>query len=432
MEFKDSAKNGWSLKRKDYLIQWKKDVQSGGTKIDKFQSVDFETFERFKEARSCYEQVTTRTLQQWALTAAAPFQSDAFSFDASPTWVTVFKRKHKIRQRKITKYISQRDVATLEETVQAAQKFQTQVRRIIPKFNLDLVINTNQTGCNYQTTYNRSLEFKGAKTVFVKKHDLNKLTHSYTAQYSLTASGKLLPFVYICLQELTNTFGPIVLKTVNKLTAEFRNVIVTCSKSGKLTKELYKHYLETVLKPYVKDNEFLLIIDSWGGQTDLTLHDEVFGNNNGDATCSLKIIPAKCTPLCQPCDVYFYRQVKNMIKRLQNAPALLREQREIASREDAIKIHSIVHNQLSAPCFENMIRYAWYGSKLLEERPFFSNVNDTCFPLTIAKQNCACKEISFIKCAWCAKCLCFKCFYDNYHPQNCQGVLDDDDTDDEM
>ncbi|XP_077279989.1 uncharacterized protein LOC143907229 [Temnothorax americanus] len=416
------------LKRKDYLIQWKADVKSGGTRMDKLQTIDAETFERFKEARNCYEQVTTRTLQQWALVAAAPFQSANFTFQASSTWVTVFKRRHKIKQRKITKYVSHKDVATLEETLQSAERFQIQTKNIIPNFNLDFVINTDQTGCNYQTTYNRSLEFQEVKTVFVKKN-INKITHSYTAQYSLTASGKLLPFVYLCMQEPTNKFGPTVSKTVEKLTAEFGNVVVTCSKSGKLTKDLYKKYLETTLKPYVTDNNFLLIIDSWGGQTDAPLHDEVFGND-GKATCTLKVIPGKCTPFCQPCDVYFYRQVKNLIKRLQNASALIKEQREIASREDVIKIHSLVHHQLSAPSFTNMIKYAWYAAKLVEERTCFSNVNEICFPIMLGKQNCSvCKEISFIRCAWCMIYLCFKCFYDNYHVGHCerypQGIESD-------
>jgi hypothetical protein len=50
--------------------------------------------------------------------------------------------------------------------------------------------------------------------------------------------------------------------------------------------------------------------------------------------------------------------MKNLIKKLQNASGLLKEQREITSREDAIKINSIVRHQLSAPVFENMIKYA--------------------------------------------------------------------------
>lgn len=172
----------------------------------------------------------------------------------------------------------------------------------------------------------------------------------------------------MCLQELTNKFGPIVSKTVEKLEAEFKNIVVTCSKSGKLTKMLYTEFLQKILVPYVKNEKFLLIIDSWGGQTDCTLHDEIFENEAGEATCTLKIILPKCTPLCQPCDVYFYRQVKILIKRMQNAPALLKDKREIASRIDAIKIHSLVHHQLSASAFSPMLKYAWFAAKLIQER----------------------------------------------------------------
>jgi hypothetical protein len=376
-----------------------------------------------------YLQVTTRTLQQWAMTAAFPFLSDDFRFEASSTWVTAFKRKHKIKQRKITKYVSKRDIATMEETVEAAEKFQRQTKLLISKFDLDLVINTDQTGCQYQMTYNRSLDYQGVKTVLVKKQNLNKLTHSYTAQYSITASGKLLPRVFLCLQEPTNKFGPIVSKTIEKLQTELKNVVVTCSKSGKLTKCLYEEFLKSILVPYVKNDKFLLIIDSWEGQTDCSLHDNIFENDSGEATCTLKFIPPKCTPLCQPCDVYFYRQVKILIKRLQNNSALLKDQREIASREDAIKIHSLVHYQLSAPVFSPMLKYAWFAAKLIQDRSVFLNVNDVCFPLALLKKNCACNNVSFIKCAWCEQNLCFTCFYDKYHPNNCKQFVGDVDID---
>jgi len=71
----------------------------------------------------------------------------------------------------------------------------------------------------------------------------------------------------------------------------FQNVKVTCSKSGKLTKELYAEFLKTCLSPYVKKNKFLLIIDSWGGQTDLALYDKLFEEENGKASCTVKVIP---------------------------------------------------------------------------------------------------------------------------------------------
>lgn len=88
------------------------------------------------------------------------------------------------------------------------------------------------------------------------------------------------------------------------------------------------------------------------------------------------------------------------MKRLQTAPALLKQQREIATREDAIRIHSLVLHQLSAPVFVPLVQYAWFASKLIIERSIFINVNDICFPLTNLKIPCSCKDVSFIQCAW--------------------------------
>lgn len=46
------------LKRKDHLKIWKDDVKKGGTHFDKWVHIDSETFQRFTEARTSYEQVS--------------------------------------------------------------------------------------------------------------------------------------------------------------------------------------------------------------------------------------------------------------------------------------------------------------------------------------------------------------------------------------
>lgn len=46
------------MTRKDHLAKWKEDVKKGGTQYDKWIHIDSETFERFKEARASYEQVS--------------------------------------------------------------------------------------------------------------------------------------------------------------------------------------------------------------------------------------------------------------------------------------------------------------------------------------------------------------------------------------
>lgn len=121
--------------------------------------------------------MTNRTLQQWAM-AVFPYISEDFTFTASNSWVDRFKRKHRIKQRKITKYMSQKEYTTLEEILEAAKKFQTQTRALIPQFASDFIINTDQTGCQYESTYNRTLDNQSSKTVFVKKKSLNRINKS--------------------------------------------------------------------------------------------------------------------------------------------------------------------------------------------------------------------------------------------------------------
>lgn len=258
--------------------------------------------------------------------------------------------------------------------------------------------------------------------MFVLRQDMNKGMHSYTAHYAITLSGQILPQVFVCLQEATGTFGPRIQQQVNGYSKKYPNVIITSSKSGKLTTNLYMDFLRKCLKSYVGMEQFLLLIDSWGGQTKPEMYDEIFQDEEEIPTCTIKVIPPKCTPLVQPCDVYFYRQVKNFIKRIQNSSDLMEQNRKVNGREDCIKIHFIVHHQLSSPIFSKMIRYAWHASKLFDGKEVFMNVNEVCFSTDLLQAPCTCGKASFICCANCRKVLCFSCFYDAFHTGD--GELD--------
>jgi hypothetical protein len=77
------------------------------------------------------------------------FTSPGFPFKVSARWIQDFKKEHYTRQRDVMKYISHRENATREERVNAAELFQKQRSIMIPDYNLDYVININQTGCEY-------------------------------------------------------------------------------------------------------------------------------------------------------------------------------------------------------------------------------------------------------------------------------------------
>lgn len=132
------------LKSMKHLHRWEEDIKRGGTTIDKYTIINSWTYDRFVEARANNQQVTTRHLQQWALSAASQFED--FSFKASNSWVIKFKKEHKIKQRKITKYVSAIETATMDEILAAADIFRKQTTAIISNFHKDFIINTDQTG----------------------------------------------------------------------------------------------------------------------------------------------------------------------------------------------------------------------------------------------------------------------------------------------
>lgn len=137
-------KGAYRLTNLKQLKKWREQIIHGGTKYDKFHIIDTWTYDRFLEAREGNQQVTTRNLQQWALSAASQFPD--LDFQASNSWVGLFKQRHRIRQRKVTKFVSEKESSTMGEIIAAAENFRTQARAIIPNFGKDYVINTDQTG----------------------------------------------------------------------------------------------------------------------------------------------------------------------------------------------------------------------------------------------------------------------------------------------
>jgi hypothetical protein len=82
--------------------------------------------------------------------------------------------------------------------------------------------------------------------------------------------------------------------------------------------------LDNIIEKYVKKVKsvvFVVILYSWGGQTNPPLYDEKFVDKNDKPNCSLNMIPPKCTPPCQPCDEYFYREVKKLHHKISELPS---------------------------------------------------------------------------------------------------------------
>jgi hypothetical protein len=168
------SKGAHRLKYMRDLKIWDEHIKSGGTRKDKCNTIDSWTYDRFVEARRSCQQVTTRNLQQWALAAAGQFAD--FKFKASERWAAKFKTRHRIRQRKVIKFVSEKETTTIEKTLFAAENFRVQARALIQNFNKDFVINTDQTGKLLFVCVNRKTLFNTIRNkIFTFVYSLSRL-----------------------------------------------------------------------------------------------------------------------------------------------------------------------------------------------------------------------------------------------------------------
>ena len=290
----------------------------------------------------------------------------------------------------------------------SADLFVTEVRALLPRYKEDDVLNTDQSGLELEVHSSRTLSHQGEKTTLSTVRSKNAATHSYTVQPMISLSGKVVGPVLLCLKEPTGRTSDNIKNNLFKA----NNVVITCSASGKLTTSLVEYWRDNVLIPSIAcSSRTLLLSDSWTGQGDgKGIYEKVKG-------CKRMEIPPKTTAKIQPLDVFFNHEYKVIARRVYDRVILDDIDIQMAQRSNLIRLHSLIHNQISAPIFALMIRYAWYKSGYLDNHPGqFQTVTDVCFKF---KQpycdTSSCDSFSFIRCSYCSKILCFDHFFVEYH-----------------
>jgi len=278
---------------------------------------------------------------------------------------------------------------------------------LLPHYNDDSVLNTDQLGFELEIPPTRTLSYRGEKTTLATVRSINATTHSYTIQPIISMSGKVVGPVFLCLEESNGRMSA----NIRANLPQVQNVIVTCSASGKLTTSLVEYWRDNCLIPSLHSRKTLLLSDSWSGQSDgKGIYEPVKG-------CKRLEIPWKTTSKIQPLDVFFNRQWKVIARKVYERILLDEIDIHLAQRNNIIRLQSLIHNQVSAPIFIPMIRYAWFkgGYTNIDPRPF-QTVTEVCFKF---KQDycdiASCEQYAFIRCSYCNQILCFEDFFVNYH-----------------
>jgi len=277
----------------------------------------------------------------------------------------------------------------------------------------------------YEITSSRTLSHRGERSTFGQVQSINSTKHSFTAMVLISADGKLADKTLLCLREIGGRFGP----EIERRLYRPHNVSLTCTRSGLFTDSIYKWWVDTVLASNIKpDQKSLFIADSWAPHRNVENYEALA--SHGD-NFKYEIIPPQTTSICQPLDVYFNRQLKNL-DRIITHPLRTKfgQQHSVFQRNTAIRIMSLIQFSLSAPTFEPMIRYSFAKSGLVDiEREEFKSVNQVCRVQSAAVCfNFACDERVDMRCAWCANSYCILCMLglggEGLHMDCCNIFLD--------
>jgi Tc5 transposase C-terminal domain/Tc5 transposase DNA-binding domain len=416
------------ITNRNSVARYRKQVEKK-TRLQLCREIDQHVLDQVKECRKTFKILRASHLRIFAMQKYIQLNTPSFIFKASQSWVTKFKKRHRISSRKITKLVSRREIREEEEILESARAFQSDILALSDKFNPDDIVNTDQCGWQYEPPSARTYTFKGEKQVFgCAESPKNKVTHSYTVQYVISMEGNIKGNVFVCLQEKGGKLGPKVKRVVESNLP--KNVTITCSTSGKMSTSLNEYFIEQQFVPNLKNN-FVCIVDSWGGHNQIGSYEKFFGKSLSRPAITLKIVPEKCTPIVQPLDTYFHRQLKYLGKEILAALELfipissLGVEHSTTTRMGVIKLQSLLHFQLIAPIFKPMIRYCWYSSGLTKEKEDFLNVKQVCFNFSETDPNVCqmenCTNVRFLKCAHCRLGICLQHLWVEAHMNSCRS-----------
>ncbi|EFN84585.1 hypothetical protein EAI_12489, partial [Harpegnathos saltator] len=246
------------------------------------------------------------------------------------------------------KFITRR---TLEDSVdlqESADDFLETVKALIEQFASENIYNADQSGFQLEIHSGRSLSNQGEKKVERVVQSISSTTHSYTIQPIISCNGNLLSPLFIVLKEASvGKFGPRVEENLFKP----ENVIVKASKSGKMTSDHFKMWLEQAYFANIGLNRVLR--DSWTGHCPNTISDLTPPGTH----ITTMIIPKGTTGKIQPLDVYGFRIWKNFAKIFSDMVLLLESNINLHERNNN-KIAIFDHNQLSSPRYQNLFKYS--------------------------------------------------------------------------
>ena len=330
-----------------------------------------------------------------------------FRFDASSTWVKQFTSVHNIVSRRVTKWVSRKEVQAGRSPQLVASDFLQHIRPILADYDPEQVFNCDQSGCLLECHSARTMTVRGVKTVPCIANSAADISHSLTIMVPIAADGTLHKRLFVQVKQPNGRFPQ------NKAIFAAPNLVAVAGNSHIMTVASFKEFLTRVLIPCLPDRS-LVLLDKWAG----------FGNAEAIALLAqagkqvrVERIPEHTTSIIQPWDAYPARIWKALKKRIDSHMVLHEISTSLAVRDRELKTHSLIHNQLCAPRYRPLFRYAWVKTGYFDDaRVQFDHPVECAFErlgVSCAESNCS-RDI-FMRCAHCEEQRCFHHFYECIH-----------------
>lgn len=267
------------------------------------------------------------------------FQVGLTSFKASRNWLKNWQKKYAVVSRKITKVVSKKNATpqAAEQVQQELEQFRYNFKEAVEGRDKSTIFNSDQSGFNPEMLSGRTLEVRGTHKVISVIRSQNSRTHSYTAQFMISASGELKTPLFLILQEVGGVFGERVARTMLR----HEEAHVVASSSGKITKEILKEWFREIYFPNAGENSVVLL----DALTTYRDREAIDREKPADQNYTVITIPAGLTGYAQPLDVYFNRPYKHFFRTISDHINFNREEIKLHVRDTIIKLHVLVHNQ---------------------------------------------------------------------------------------
>ncbi|CAF1424230.1 unnamed protein product [Rotaria sp. Silwood1] len=260
------------IKSMNYIPRFRKYVENNGARLEKIKQVKEFMFNEFYVKRTIEkEAVHDADLELYAIQKARELDWDTFK--ASKAFIDTFKKENRISSRRCNKIITRTKPNKKHCSLNDAHNWIESKRPLILKYSTNKILNSDHCSFQQEHVPPRTLSFTSERTTEVAVKKKYNTTHSYTVQPITSANGQLLDKFLMILQEKENQFGQRVQKNLNVPP----NVVIRASKSGKSSGVKHHVFLNEVLRPLV-GKKFLLFLDSWKIQADLTKFRAVFPN----------------------------------------------------------------------------------------------------------------------------------------------------------